>query len=163
MHKNRPNYISSVKQTLDASCFTETKEYQLTTFFKLFDENMLPYQCDLDAEWGTSEFCVVVAIEFFIGQELHVINLLSDTSAAWVDEDWYFFHKIFTASADLSIADSASILIKGPRSGVSVLMDEVHLHEYYEPVTYCSQLVKNSNALVRSIPPHYFLRLYSLN
>lgn len=146
MHKNRPTYYSGLRQPLDTSCFVETKEYQLSTFFKLFDENMFPYQCDLNADWGSPDFCIVVAIEFYIGEEMHVINLLSDTTSDWVSDEWYFFHKIFTASADLSIADSAKILIKGPRSGVSILMDEVHLHEYHEPPGSCTQLVKNSVA-----------------
>ena len=148
MHSNRPSVTSGPRQNLETSCLIDTKQYQLTTHFKLLDENMFPFQCDYKAQWASPDYCIVIALEYTTGNSTNVKNFVSDVDASWEAEEWNFFHKIFTVDADLSIADHVVLHVKGPRAGVSILMDQVNLHEYRPPNYSCNQLVKNSKAQV---------------
>lgn len=148
MHTNRPSLSSGPKQELETSCFIETKTYQLSTHFKLYDENMAPYACNIDAVWGADDYCIVMALEYDIGTTTQILNFVSDVTAPWRADEFNFFHKIFTANAELAVADKIDLHVKGPRAGVSILMDEVKLHEYVEPELSCTQLVRNPSAAV---------------
>merc|ERR1712194_765237 len=45
-----------------------------------------------------------------------------------------------------SIADEVILHVKGPRAGITILMDEVKLRKYVDAESSCTQLVKNPNA-----------------
>ena len=148
LHSQRTHMGSGLRQDLATHCLVEGKMYQLTTHFKLYDENMAPFSCSKAAQWGAEDYCVLLALEYKIGTTTNVINLHSNVHAPWVADEFNFYHKIFHAEAELAIADQVILQVKGPRPGVSVLMDEVKLHEYTLPEPSCTQLVRNPSASV---------------
>lgn len=148
---DRTSIYDGVDQYLDSSCLIEGKQYVLTGFFKLLDENRMPFQCDKNAAFGNSKFCIMATLMYNVAGSDRKYNMKDISPTKFEGGQWNYFYNTFTVSAGMSISTDMNLMIRGPRSGVIILMDEINLKEYTPPPSSCQRLITNSEANFQSL------------
>jgi len=132
-HVDRPNSNSGPGQeNINLDCFALAKRYELKAKIKLVDENGFPFACDKNAskhiECGT--FCPLFNfVHLSDGNDQH-LPLPNNIKTPWMPEEFNEYHSIFEVTQTFLDSVAAGFVMKGPRTGVNIIYDDISLTEY---------------------------------
>jgi len=127
-------------------CMVEGRQYVLTAFLKLYDEEMNPFQCDKTAGYGDPAACPILEIEMIHPTGFYQTHPENTVTDPWVKDDWNEYRAVFTVSKELANAEKAYVKFKGPFPGISIVLDDIQASFYEVPVVNCNQLIMETNA-----------------
>jgi hypothetical protein len=124
-------------------------QYEFIAYFKLIDElnGNAPFHCNKNAPWGADDFCPLFAITLVDanGQHGNARNYFNLDPSAWNATGFNRYSALFPVDEELATAQEAWILIKGPRAGIAVLMDNIEIRIYEPPEQNCDAIISNGD------------------
>ena len=132
-HVDRPDSNSGPGQeNIDLDCFELGKKYELKAKIKLVDENGFPFACDktTDALSECDTHCPLFNFVHLSDGEEQILPLPNDIVTPWRAEEFNEYHSIFEVSETFLTSISAGFVMRGPRTGVSMIFDDISMTEY---------------------------------
>ena len=132
-HVDRPDSNSGPGQdNIDLDCFEVEKKYELKAKIKLVDENGFPYACNktTDASSECDTHCPIFNFVHLSNGGEQILPLPNDIVTPWKAEEFNEYHSIFEVSETFLTSISAGFVLKGPRTGISIIFDDVSMTEY---------------------------------
>lgn len=127
-------------------CMVEGRQYELTAYIKLLDEDMKPYKCDKSVPYGDPQSCPLLEIEMVYPTGYYQTHPENTVTDEWIADKWNVYTTIFTVSKELANAEKAYFKFKGPFPGISIVLDDMQASIYSAPEINCNQLIKQTNA-----------------
>ena len=145
-HYSRISPQSSLTHRLNSACLIEGQHYVFRAQFKLLDEDGNPYECDNSNDPANPDPCVIASIYIDLPHGMTPIHLPNKSPAPWNATGWNVYRSDFLTNVDLALAEVTELKIRGPKAGITVLMDNASIQAYVAPSVDCAtQFVKNGN------------------
>ena len=135
-HYERTSSASSLVHRINPDCLIEGKHYVFRAQFKLVDEDDNPYMCDKDSD---DDPCMIASLYIEHPQGKEALHLPNKSPHEWDESDWNVYRADFIINLDLAEADIIELKIRGPKSGISIIMDNASIQRYVKPEVNCQQ------------------------
>lgn len=144
-HYGRTEYTNSLHHKIDPSCLVEGTHYVLKAHIKLFDESMQPYRCNRLASYGDDDYCALVSLYVVLPNGITPIHIPNGSPTDWNATEWNVYRADFVVDVNLAQAKSAQIMLRGPKAGVTLVVDDLSIEKYVPPVRGCDELLANND------------------
>ena len=148
-HFDRTSSQSSLVHYLNPECLIEGQHYVFRAQFKLLDEDGNPYECDKSNFLANPEPCIIASLYVELPHGIAPLHIPNKSPTPWKATEWNVYRSDFMINFDFAEADLAELKIRGPKAGITVLMDNASIQTYVKPEIDChSNFVKNGDAEV---------------
>jgi len=151
-HFNRTATSSSITHRINPICLVEGKHYILRAQMKLVDNDDNPYACDSSLYSDDNEDpCPIASIYVDLPTGIEPIHMPNKSPHEWNATGWNVYRSDFIINLDLASAQLTEVKFRGPKAGITVILDSVSIVEHTPPTVDCSgDLVMNGNLPVRT-------------
>ena len=148
-HFDRQSPGGGPSHQLDLGCLVKGQQYKFTAKIKLFDQinGDAPFACKKNVPWGDPALCPIFAIDVINkdGQGENAGNFNNLDPSSWDANGFNDYVAYFTVDDVLATAKEAHVIIKGLRTGIAMLFDDVVIESYDPPEFDCDKMIPNGD------------------
>merc|ERR1712127_1012328 len=126
---NRAYFYSGPKHMLDVGCLVLGSRYTLSLQFKLLDaeNDNAPVACNKNVGYGHDASCSQLTLALYLPGEIKpkYLRYQNTDDSELVVDDFNPFVTNIVITEEIQSADSAQLILNGPRGGLSMVFDQV--------------------------------------